>query len=353
MAPVEQGLFNPKVDRYKQDINSRAASPIPSDFEDLSHFLSLADPITIEGVFRDSDIALRFEKIKPLLPRELADKTRSLYIGVLLLDKWRKENEYSGLQVPDADVIQGWVTSTFSAEEFPIVASAAFVDWGDRLDETKPIPHIGQANRWIAEKIAEHFSFAGNIYVRAVDLGAGTGATMNAISGALEEKGIEVHISGVDLTSTLVEKARKNTGKQVEVANALQWLEEQEDESLDIISMVYTIHHLHYDDQKKLKKLAFRKLRKGGIFALADPTGTSEFNLRVLDPKEPEATAACFVPSVVNLAREMDAIGFSIPLSDEMRDVVYSSGKTTIVSTEEGNILDQGSLGYGIVAIKA
>jgi len=338
--------------RYNLDISSRpATNQIPLEWVDLSVFITTFPQGKLQQTFEASTIGKRFnEKIRPALEGEdnLAQRAASVFSAILGLRDWRITHEETGLQIPDAHTIQGWVNQTIHPDEFPKFVPPAFSEWAERLTD-KPIPHITQANQWIAGKVAEHFSAEGQTTVKFADLGAGTGATINALVNALESENITVDITGVDLTPSLAELARTRTGKPVVVADALAWLESQPDESLDGISMVYAIHHMHYDDQQQLKELAFKKLKPKGIFAIADPTGRSKFNLENLDVNEPEATIACFQPNVVTLAEGLQKMGFSIPFAEEAHDVTTFG----IESTEQGNVLDQGTLGYGVVAIKA
>lgn len=339
------------AERYQAEIKSRKARyEFPRKFAFLEKFLGArvhqGDPF---DHFHRSPIGLRFElEIRPHLPKDLASRAEKVFTGVLALKSWRDSLGETGLKVPDVDTIQGWVCKLIKPKEFPMFVPPAFSGWAERLTE-KPIPHIAQANQFIAERIAEHFKKSGLTNVKGVDLGAGTGATMIAVSESLQREGIEVDLKGVDLTPKLAEMARKRTGKEVEIANALDWLEKQEDGSLDFITMVYAIHHLHYSEQLKLQQLVLRKLKKSGILAIADPTGRSEFNLQNLDINEPEAVMACFRPEVDEVIESLE--GFHVVTRNETpgKILVNSFG---VESDMSGDVLDQGTLGYALLAVK-
>lgn len=307
--------------------------------------------------FKESPIGRRFaNEIQPFLSEGLAGRAEKVFTAVLALKNWRDDKaeeeglgeREKGLQVPDADAIQAWVRQEIEPEEFSMFVSPAFTGWAERLTE-KPIPHIAQANKFIGEKIAAHFHSQGRDKVKGVDLGAGTGATMLAVEDNLKSVGIEVDISGVDLTPKLAEIATDRTGKHVDVANMLDWLSKQENGSLDFITSVYAMHHLSYEDQIKLQKIAKKKLKKDGILAIADPTGRSDFNLKVLDITEPEAVMACFREDVDQVIESLE--GFNVETNNE------TPGKLLIESDEvesevHGNVLDQGTLGYAVVATR-
>lgn len=339
------------AERYKVETLSRPIKyPLPKKFSSLENFLKAnVHQGRPTDHFRRSPIGGRFTtEIKPFLPIDLTNRAERIFTGVLALNNYRVSLGQDGLQIPDADVIQNWVLQLIKREEFPMFVPPAFSGWAERLTD-KPIPHIAQANQFIAEKITQHFKERDLKKVKGVDLGAGTGATMIAVSESLQGEGIEVDFKGVDLTPKLAEIARKRTGMEVDVANALDWLEKQKDGSLDFITMIYAIHHLHYDDQLKLQQLALKKLKKQGIFAIADPTGRSKFNLQNLDVNEPEAVMACFRPDVDEVIKSLK--GFQINTRNE------TSGKLSIesdgvTSDVHGDVLDQGTLGYALLAAK-
>jgi 2-polyprenyl-3-methyl-5-hydroxy-6-metoxy-1,4-benzoquinol methylase len=349
------------AERYRKEIDQRkSAVKFLDEYSSSVHkFVNSAD-LSFDPLaeFKKSTIGQRFElEIRPNLPEELAKRAEIVFTGVLGLKIWRDNNadteklseKEKGLQVDDADTIQAWVNQVIKPEEFPLFVPPAFSGWAERLTE-KPIPHIAQANKFIGERIAEHFKSLGINKAKGVDLGAGTGATILAVEGELNGAGIEADISGVDLTPKLAEIAAKRTGKNIDVKNMLDWLKEQEDGSLDFVTSVYAMHHLSYEDQNELQQLALKKLKKGGILAIADPTGKSDFNLKVLDVAEPEAVMACFRPDVDNVIESLE--GFHVITINKMpsRIQIESDG---IQSDVQGNVLDQGTLGWAVVAVKS
>lgn len=339
------------AERYNVEIGSRPARyELPRKFASLKTFLNTdvhrGRPL---DNFHRSSIGARFEsEIRPFLPEDLAGRAEQVFTGVLALKNYRVSLGEDGLQVPDADTIQKWVLQLIKPEEFPMFVPPAFAGWAERLTN-KPIPHIAQANQFIAERITEHFKESGLTNVKGVDLGAGTGATMIAVSESLQREEIEVDLKGVDLTPKLAQIARERTGKEVDVENMFNWLKKQEDDSLDFITTVYAIHHLSYEDQLKLQDLARKKLKKYGIFAIADPTGRSEFNLQNLDINEPEAVMACFRPNVDEVIESLERFHVFTINETPGKILVNSFG---VESDMNGDVLDQGTLGYALLAVK-
>lgn len=341
------------AEQYHREIEARPARYLLGpQYRDIHAFLSAPihkiDPLE---VLHKSPIGERFDReIRRNLSPDLAGRAEQVFSAVLALRDWRIRLDEDGLQIPDADTIQQWVLQLIKPDEFPMFVPPAFKGWADRLtDDRQQVPHIAQANQFIAERIAQHFNGNGLKKVRGVDLGSGTGATMLNVMDTLQREGIENDISGVDLTPSLAAKAMVRTGKQVDTGNALEWLEKQADGSLDYITMVYAIHHLSYEDQFKLQELARKKLKKGGIFAIADPTGRSPFNLQNLDVNEPEAVMACFRPDVEDVVESFE--GFHVNTTQGYKDEnkVESFGVT---STVKGDVLDQGTLGYAVLATR-
>lgn len=335
-----------------ETVGKPAGRDVPSMWVDLNTFLGAdsnqKDPLVH---FRESSIGKRFtQDIEPELSIELAERAAKIFAGVLSLDSWRRSNNEGGLLLADADLIQGWVLANISRDEFPRFVPPAFSSWEKTLTEQQILaPHIAQANTWIADVAASHFAGTkGEQPLEGVDLGAGTGSTMLALMSAFDSVGIPLNLKGVDLTPKLAKRANERTGKRVDVANALEWLQKRPDNSLDILSMVYAIHHLHYDGQKILKQQALRVVRPGGVFAIADPTGRSDYNLSKLDINEPEAVIACFEPSLIEVALGLEALGFVVPFSDQVS--IVATGETK--SIQQGFTLDQGLLGYAVVGVK-
>ncbi len=333
--------------RYEQEIveRSRNVDSVPTSWQNIHEFFAANQPD--ENAFDNSEIGKRYQTVSEQLSPDLKRRLKNLYLGVVTLSNIR-----DGLQVPDADIIQSWAVQLIKPYEFKEVAMAAFPEWADRLNNN-PIPHIAQANEWIGGKVAQVLQ--GRDSIKYADFGMGTGRSIKATVDVLRDVGVSsIDVVGVDIASNLVDVARTFLAENeipahVEVNDAMSWLQGQEDNSLDAITMVYAIHHLPYEQQVQLETLIFRKLKSGGVYAVADPTGRSDFNLSNLDIKEPEATAACFRERMTDVVVGLMHTGFTIDYSGSPQEVTGTLGT---VSTELGNTLDQGRLGYALVAVK-
>ena len=93
------------------------------------------------------------------------------------------------------------------------------------------------------------------------DLGAGRGEFLDD----LRDRGIAAR--GVDLDAGMVRRAREK-GHDVEHADAIAWLREQDDGSLPAVFAAQLIEHLPSDALIELIELLERKLAPGGIAIL-------------------------------------------------------------------------------------
>jgi len=119
-----------------------------------------------------------------------------------------------------------------------------------------------------------------SIYVelRAVDLGCGRGEWLEL----LKENGFQAE--GVDLDDAMVNICREK-GLSVEKADAIEYIEKLDDESVVIVSGFHIIEHIPFESVKKLVSNAYRVLKPGGLLILETPNpeslmvSTTEFYL--------------------------------------------------------------------------
>ncbi|MBI2404596.1 class I SAM-dependent methyltransferase [Candidatus Gottesmanbacteria bacterium] len=340
----------------------------------LQYFLDQPFSDYNDAMFEASDIATRFKKIREHLPEthpDLGERAEHVLHAVHKLVHMRQKIQgFPHVPRQDADLIQSWVDTTIKGEELPVLAEAMFPEWASRLDEAKDIPHITQANLWIAQKVGEYLSENGLRYTFTVDAGAGTGKTIRALRSEFRERGITGKIIGVEIAHDLAERAKRNLKRGavqqagIRETNIIDFLEsnlEVPDHSLDVFTMVYAIHHVSGVDQERLLKLVYRKLKPGGVIAVADPTGRSNFNLTNLLINEPEAVFAAFNKHARAAKEKIRGAGFSIDegwrkigdnaIGQPAHTVDMPPG-TPLKSREVGDTLYQGLLGYGIFAIK-
>lgn len=293
---------------------------------------------------------------------DLYGKARDVLAGIDRLLHLRREVQgLPSVRHEDAVLVQSWVKERIDSLQMRIMARAIFPDWQDRLEEaSKKVPHIAQANEWMAGRIAAHFQDRGGEKIFYADLGIGTGGTYNAVEAALLETGVEVSGVGIDITWELIHRAQAKTSLGLEdfsvgPIDMLAYLRGMPQKAFDVITCGYALHHLPADDQVALIAEAFRTLKDGGVLAISDPTGMSDFNLKVLLPNEPEGIFAHFVPSPEERVLEFMDAGFIVSIDGEsLRElpILNDEGGTIAIAKEKGDVLDQGLLGYALVGVR-
>jgi SAM-dependent methyltransferase len=94
-----------------------------------------------------------------------------------------------------------------------------------------------------------------------LDVGCGRGELLELLRDA------GTAARGVDVDEGMVERTRRK-GLDVELADAVSYLERQEPESLGAIFASHVIEHLPYDELLQLFALSRRALRPGGLFVV-------------------------------------------------------------------------------------
>jgi len=111
---------------------------------------------------------------------------------------------------------------------------------------------------------------------RIVDLGCGRGEWLNL----LREEGY--HAEGVEMSPVNTALCQES-GLNVTTADAIEWLQQQPDQSLSCISSFHMIEHLPFQQFRKLMEESWRTLQPGGLLILETPnpenliTGTTHF----------------------------------------------------------------------------
>lgn len=99
---------------------------------------------------------------------------------------------------------------------------------------------------------------------KVLDIGCGRGEFLEL----LKEKGVEA--KGVDFDEDFVEYCR-DKGLDVEKADALMYLREIEDNSLDGIFMSHLVEHLKFEDMYTLLELSYKKLKEDSLLIIETP----------------------------------------------------------------------------------
>lgn len=103
---------------------------------------------------------------------------------------------------------------------------------------------------------------------RAVDLGCGRGEWLEL----LKENGFQAE--GVDIDDAMVSACRSK-GLSVEKADALDYIEKLDEESVVIVSGFHIIEHMSFESVKKIVMNAYRVLKPGGLLILETPNPES------------------------------------------------------------------------------
>ncbi|WP_263785005.1 class I SAM-dependent methyltransferase [Salinibacter grassmerensis] len=111
---------------------------------------------------------------------------------------------------------------------------------------------------------------------RVIDIGCGYGIYLKE----LKERGYE-KIKGVDVSSEQVEAAKKNGLKNIQRKQALSFLEEEKDESVDVVLMIDIIEHMNKEKTFSVMDEVCRVLRKGGKCIIHVPNAQGIFGMRV------------------------------------------------------------------------
>lgn len=94
---------------------------------------------------------------------------------------------------------------------------------------------------------------------RALDIGCGTGAVLQALGGYAEVR------VGVDLSAGMLERARQCLGPEVELWHS-DFLRTHWEESFDLITAVGVMGHLLPEQQAQFFDRVYQSLRPGGSF---------------------------------------------------------------------------------------
>ena len=96
-------------------------------------------------------------------------------------------------------------------------------------------------------------------YAPVLDVGCGRGELLEL----LREAGTEAR--GIDLDQGMVERSRRK-GLNVELADAVAYLDRQDPGSLGAVFASHVIEHLSYEELEQVFELSRRLLRPGGLF---------------------------------------------------------------------------------------
>lgn len=230
-----------------------------------------------------------------------------------------------------------WVNEELTRPDFKEMAKVGFALWAtpDNIERLRSdaVEHIRLANERMGSAIAAGYpEFQSRRPVKILDLGSGMLGTIRGVVRALREAKLTAEFDAVEFTPEILKHARLELPKLVsddyeirlknqDVAQYVADKVKDPDYTPEYhyVTLSYTIHHLHYEEQDELVSGIFKLLKPNGRLFIADPQeGISNFNLDKLMPKEPEGVFAAFSTPQEVIAR-MQKAGFvdtSILLDD-------------------------------------
>ncbi len=230
------------------------------------------------------------------------------------------QTKYFGFQDDECSRITQLVEERLSQEDLTTLSNIAFNYWrthqklgdpdsfafddkGKRIPN-RGIPHLNNANDYFGKEVYDRFKekiLAGE-EIRILDLGSGTGDTVEAIVNwvytlARREdivENVRLKITGVEYNEALAGDFMKKAGNlqkkygskgrlEINVVNddmiAYTKRAADGDDKYDVVSSSYAMHHCKRAKRQRMKGNAHSILNKGGIFLRADPDmAMSEIN---------------------------------------------------------------------------
>jgi ubiquinone/menaquinone biosynthesis C-methylase UbiE len=134
------------------------------------------------------------------------------------------------------------------------------------------MPHFDELQMLVAQAVAD-FAQKAATPIKVLDLGCGSGRTAEAI---LTERQ-DVQIIALDNEEKMLRQAEIRLQSfiqqgrcQLVLADALNYLEQQPDNTLDIVASALTLHNMTQTYRASLHRQILRVLKAGGLFVNAD-----------------------------------------------------------------------------------
>lgn len=374
--------------------------------KDPDHELPVSDELfdKIEGIY--TDLSKSYIKNRPKLDADqLDDFDRSLLarlndeVGALHDNLENHEpgltplqTPYFGFQDKECRRITELVEEKLSQEDLTTLSNIAFNYWrthqklgdpnsfafdddGQRIPN-RGIPHLNNANDYFGKEVYNRFKHkieAGE-EIRLLDLGSGTGDTVEAIVNWVytlaREDGIadkiNLNITGVEYNEALagdfMTKAANLQGKytegtltiDVEKGDMLAYSAKavEGDEKYDIVSSSYAMHHCLERSRLDIMINSYAALNDEGIFLRADPeSAMSEINKTYFNITD-EGTFASF-DSGMSASMTLAAAGFKG--IDVLMDLDYEDKIIDLVGKETFRELcndNEQCKGYVVMGLK-
>ncbi len=141
---------------------------------------------------------------------------------------------------------------------------------GEEYDLFKlSLPHLDDIEKYSVRKLAEYFDK--NKTIKVLEIGFGTGITTKLL---LEDE--KINLVAIDSESKMLEQAREkltnidNNRYELTIADALEYLKTQPDNSFDGVISVWVLHNIVKESRNIILNEIYRVLKPDGIFVNGD-----------------------------------------------------------------------------------
>lgn len=141
------------------------------------------------------------------------------------------------------------------------------------------LPHQDEIQRQSVEKLLTYFSDIRDLKV--LEIGFGTGITAHE----LLSQSTRVHLIGIDNEPGMLDRALDKLKDfppsqfELQIIDALEYLEKQNSNTFDGIISVWVLHNLQKDFRYKIYKEIYRVLKPGRIFVNGDKMAVADTDL--------------------------------------------------------------------------
>lgn len=134
-------------------------------------------------------------------------------------------------------------------------------------------PHLEQFQQCVGDCVRKYKPVTPTNPVRVVEIGCGDGITTNILLSARDD----TVLAAIDIEPGMIERAKENLQPwegvrnfQLITSDALRYLSDLDENSVDIIASVWTLHNFLTTFRGDFLKEAFRCLKPGGLFVNGD-----------------------------------------------------------------------------------
>lgn len=134
-------------------------------------------------------------------------------------------------------------------------------------------PNLDEFEQQVGECAKKYKPAAPSDRISVVEIGCGDGITTNVLLSARDD----MLLTAIDIAPAMIKQAKDNLERwedsrdfQFVTADAVKYLAELPDDSVDIIASAWTLHNIFTDDRSVLLRESLRCLKPGGLFINGD-----------------------------------------------------------------------------------